>query len=113
MKLQNAVALIWQVISAMKMAADANDVCKLALVVTTLKDVMPNLLLDDDDRTSFSKFLYSVQSEIKMASDIHAICIAAPNHAIPRCLNTGTFVSCGGPPDTQNKCVLCGRRGTL
>jgi len=113
MKLQNAVALLWQVISAMKVATDANDVCKLALVVTNLKDVIPNLLLDEDDRTSFNKFLCSVQSEIKIASDIHAICIAAPNNAIPRCLNNGTFVSCGGPPDAQNKCFLCGRRGTL
>lgn len=111
MQLNNAVALLLQAISAMKVTTDVNDVCKLALVVTTLKDVIPNLLLDDDDRVAFKKFLSSVQREIKSASDLHAVCIAAPVQAIPRCLNNGGFVSCGSPPAKQSKCDLCGQRG--
>ena len=113
MQLNNAVALLLQPISALKVATDVNDVCKLALVVTVLKDVIPNLLLDDDDRAAFNKFLCSVQPEIKIASDLHAVCIAAPGQAIPRCLDNGAFVSCGGPPNRQSKCDLCGKRGGI
>ena len=78
----------------------------MADVVVTLREVLPNLMADKN-KAQFLGYVNFINEQIAEARFVGIS--ASTKISLPLCVNNDTATSCGGPPETNNTCLVCAK----